>query len=405
MPLHSLATDHNSPTSLSVKTAIFSLLASLMMLATRRMVMLFHVASLVLSAFLITSCDGQPTEGSIDDHSPPILYIYNWTGYMPQQIIDRFERQTGIHVIYETYGSNDELYDRITGSHSHSYDLIIPSNYYVDRMRDEGLLQPINKSKLSNFSQLNSILLDNNTDPDNQYSVPYLWGMTGIAVDSEAINPNHINSWNDLWREEFRGRVMLTTDMREVFGMTLLSLGYSSNSENPEEIKEAYEKLMDLLPSVAVIQPEADRYPYLKDRADIGMIWNGEAFAANNVDMPGLRFITPREGSLLWIDSFAIPKDAPNPDAAHKFINFVLRAENSQIISREFGYATPNMGARLFMPVSTKSSNLIYPSDETLKHTELQTQVSPEAFKLYQYYWRKLNTIHHLNLNKSQHRH
>ena len=343
----------------------------------------------------LTSCDLEPTEGRVEDNKNQVLYIYNWTGYMPVQILERFEKQTGIDVIYETYSSNDELYNRISsGQASHAYDLIVPSNYYVDRMAEEGLLQPIDKSKLSNFSQLNSTLIDTKIDPHNKYSVPYLWGTTGIAIDTEAIDPNTVNSWNDLWRKEYRGRVMLSNDMREVFGMTLLSLGYSSNSEDPKEIQAAYNKLVALMPSVALFQPEADRHPYMQNKADIGIIWNGEVFTANNQGMPKLHYRYPKEGSLLWIDSFAIPKNAQNVEAAHKFIDFVLRAENAQIISREFGYATPNLGARLFMPLSTKANDIIYPNAQTISKTELQIQVNPEAFKLYQQYWQQLQTLY-----------
>lgn len=349
------------------------------------------LAGLLLCLSLMMGCDSEPTVGSVQQENDQVLYFYNWTGYMPPQIINRFEKQTGIKVIYETYASNEELYANMTRKKaSHPYDLIVPSNYNVDRMADEGLLQPIDKSKLSNFLQLNSTLVDTKSDPDNEYSVPYLWGTTGIAIDEESIDPDQVSSWKDLWRDEFKGRVMLTNDMREVFGMTLLSLGYSSNSEDPKEIKEAYEKLLALLPYVAVFQPEADRYPYLQNQADIGMIWNGEAFTANAQGMSQLHYRYPSEGALLWIDSFAIPKNAQNAEAAHQFINFVLRAENAQIISREFGYATPNMGARLFMPMSTKANHIIYPDAKTLTNTEIQIQVSPQAFDLYSYYWHKL---------------
>lgn len=378
--------------------------AALSLFFTRFNIAITSLLSLSLS-LLLTAC--QPVNFEADNDAQtqrPILRIYNWVEYMPQQIIDNFEKETGIEVIYDTYDSNEQMYNRITQSVANSarsvsdtstgnqapYDLVIPSSYFVDRMRHEDLLHPIDKSKLNNFSQLNPKTLDTFIDPNNNYSIPYLWGTTGIAIDSQAIDPNTVNRWQDLWRPEFKGRLLLSNDMREVFGMALLSLGYSINSENPEEIRQAYEKLLKLLPNVAVMESEFSRSGYMTDRADIGMIWSGEIMLAQKQGMDYLTYKYPNEGAILWIDSLVIPKNAQNIEAAYRFINFILRSENARIISRQTGYATPNLGARLFMTPSEIANTTIYPTQEQFNNAELHTAISADALKIYEFYWNKL---------------
>lgn len=345
----------------------------------------------ISAGIMLSSC--QPMDSNeLTLPASPTLHIYNWSEYMPSQIIENFEKETGIQVDYHTFESNEDMYSHVVDEgHLTEYDLIVPSTYYVDKMADEGLLDPIDTAQLSNLHQLDPIwqkIHDNNNI--STYSVPYLWGTTGIGVNSRSVDAQQVTRWADLWNADFAGRVMLTKDMREVFGMALMTLGYSSNSTNPEEIKAAYHKLQSLMPNVATFESREARVPYLTEKTDVGMIWNGEVFMANNEGMETLQYRYPEEGALLWVDSFAIPKDAKHSDAAYRFINFVLRAENAQIISRELGYATPNMGARLFMPDSTKTNPTIYPTGTVIDNAQLQLDVGEEALAVYKDYWSKL---------------
>ena len=348
---------------------------------------------LVISVFLLSACQpsGETTDNATQD-KPEVLYLYNWSEAMPQQILDNFELETGISVISTTFDSNEEMYQYITQAHNHPpYDLIVPSNYLIDRMRHQGLLQPIDKTKITNFEQLDPVSVGTAADPNNDYSIPYLWGTTGIAINGQAIDPNSVNKWQDLWRPEFNGRLVLRNDMREVFSMALISLDHSVNSENLKEIKQAYNQLQLLVPRLSAFPSGSTRSAYVTDTADIGMIWSGEVILAQAEGKKDLVYKYPSEGAILWIDSFAIPKDAKNVEAAHLFINFILRPENSQIISRHMGYATPNLGARLFMTASTKANTILYPTPSQLKNAQLQTALSPKALAVYQYYWSKLN--------------
>ncbi|MEE4249596.1 MAG: extracellular solute-binding protein, partial [Alcanivoracaceae bacterium] len=294
------------------------------------------VALAAMLAVAMTGCSKQEEQ---------VLNLYNWSEYMPQEVLEQFTEETGIKVIYTTYDSNEAMYARLKLlDESSQYDLAVPSTYYVNKMRNEGLLAPIDYSQLAGFDNIDPTLVNLEIDPGNQYSVPYLWGTTGLAVNAAAIDPAQVTSWADLWKEEYQGRIMMMNDVREVFHVGLRVLGYSANSTNPEEIEAAYNKLAELMPGVRTFNSDAPRMPYLEGETDIGMIWNGEAVMALE-DMDSLTYIYPEEGAVVWLDSFVISKNAKNIEAAHKFIDFMLRPRVAAMISTEIGYATPNLPA------------------------------------------------------------
>eukprot|EP00003_Mantamonas_plastica_P023489 TRINITY_DN4237_c0_g5_i1.p2 TRINITY_DN4237_c0_g5~~TRINITY_DN4237_c0_g5_i1.p2 ORF type:complete len:346 (+),score=86.42 TRINITY_DN4237_c0_g5_i1:1240-2277(+) len=322
---------------------------------------------------------------------PQVLNLYNWSEYMPQEVLDRFTEETGIQVVYTTYDSNEAMYARLKLlDDSAAYDLAVPSTYYVSKMRQEDLLMPIDRAKIEGFDQLDPDLVNLDIDPDNAYSVPYLWGTTGLAVDAADVD-GEVTAWADLWDDRFDGRVMLTNDMREVFHVALRVLGYSGNSTDPEEIKQAYEKLEELMPSVRTFNSDAPRMPYLEGETDIGMIWNGEAVMGKET-LPTLEYVYPKEGIIAWLDSFVIPKNAKNPDAAHKFISFVLKPEISALISEEIGYATPNLAARELLDDAVASDRASYPTPEDMVNAEFQTDIGDEALQVYAKYWEMLKS-------------
>ena len=318
-----------------------------------------------------------------------VLNLYNWSEYMPQTVLDQFTEETGIKVVYTTYDSNEAMYARLKLlDESSQYDLAVPSTYYVNKMRNEGLLAPIDRSKLSGFDNIDATLVNLDIDPGNQYSVPYLWGTTGIAVNGDAIDPETVTRWADLWKPEYQGRIMMMNDVREVFHVGLRVLGYSANSTNPEEIEAAYNKLAELMPGVRTFNSDAPRMPYLEGETDIGMIWNGEAVMGAE-DMPSLTYIYPQEGAIVWFDSFVIPKNAKNVEAAHKFIDFMLRPEIAAEISTEIGYATPNLPARELLDEEVKSDRAVYPTAEDMANAEVQEDVG-EALLVYEKFWEML---------------
>ncbi|MDO5767888.1 MAG: extracellular solute-binding protein [Psychrobacter sp.] len=350
--------------------------------------------TLVGASLGLSACNKSPktdNEPQAAQSTGETLELYNWSEYMPQEILDGFEAETGIKVNYTTYDSNEAMYAKLKLlNNSGQYDLVVPATYYIGKMSKEGLLQEIDKTKLSNFKNLDTTFINTKVDPDNKYSIPYLWGSTGLAINSETVDPASVNSWSDLWRPEFKGQVMMMNDMREVFAMALTTLGYSGNTTNPEEIKAAYDKLTTLMPNVKTFNSDAARMPYLEGETNVGMIWNGEAVMANDEGLTSLVYKYPTEGAVLWMDNFAIPKNAAHLDAAYKFIDYVLRPENAQLISQEIGYATPNKAAREQMPDEIKNNPAIYPDAATIAKAEFQEDVGDTALRVYQQYWDKL---------------
>ncbi|MGP4714357.1 MULTISPECIES: ABC transporter substrate-binding protein [unclassified Psychrobacter] len=355
------------------------------------------MSKLLLSAavaLVLASCSNSDTAATDGAPSSDVtLNLYNWSEYMPQEILDGFEAETGISVNYTTFDSNEAMYAKLKLlNDSSQYDLAVPSTYYVEKMANEGLLQKIDQSKLSNFSNLDTSFTNTKVDPDNKYSIPYMWGSTGLAINGDSVDPASVNSWNDLWKPEYKDQVMLTNDVREVFGMALLTLGYSGNSSNPDEIKAAYEKLTTLMPNVKTFNSDATRMPYIEGETNLGMTWNGEAVMANDEGLTSLVYKYPSEGAILWMDNFVIPKNAKQVDAAHQFIDYLLRPENAKIVSEEIGYASPNSAARELMDEGVRNNPTIYPSQEVLAKAEFQEDVGDDALQVYQQYWDMLKT-------------
>jgi spermidine/putrescine transport system substrate-binding protein len=318
-----------------------------------------------------------------------VLYVYNWSEYMPEAVLEQFQEETGVKVVYSTFDSNEAMYAKLRlVDEKNSYDLAVPSTYYVSKMRREGLLAPIDKSRLKNFGHLDPKLVNQPFDPDNQYSVPYLWGSTGIAVNTDKVKADAVSKWADLWKPEFKDRLMMTNDMREVFHVGLRVLGYSGNDTDAAHIEAAYKKLKELMPNVRVFNSEAPRMPYLEGETDAGMIWNGEAYLAQE-ENPAIEYIYPEEGAALWMDNLVIPKTARNIDNAHLFIDFLLRPEIGRLISEEIGYASPNAEAVTMLDEEVRSNRTVYPIEADLKNAEFQTDVGA-AITVYEKYWELL---------------
>lgn len=318
------------------------------------------------------------------------VYIYNWTEYMPDQVLSMFTKETGIEVRYATFESNESMYAKVRLLKSGGYDVVFPSTYFVHKMRTEGLLTPIDKGRLTNYSHLDPSLLDKAYDPGNAYSVPYLWGSTAIGINTDYVKAQDISSWQDLWKPEFKNRVLLTDDLREVFGLGMKIKGYSVNDTDPEHIREAYEVLTQLLPNIRLFASDSPKQPFLNHEVFAGMIWNGEVYMAAQ-EMPQIQYIYPKEGAMFWVDSMVIPKNARNVDHAHDFINFLLRPEIAKLICEEIGYASPNKTAVSLLPEELRQNTTVYPAKADIDKGEFQTDVG-EALLVYESYWEKLKT-------------
>lgn len=316
------------------------------------------------------------------------VIVYNWSAYIPEGVLKAFTQETGIKVEYSTYDNNEIMYTRLKLLKGRGYDVLVPSTVLVSRMANEGLLQALDHNKLKHFGELDPNLLDKPYDPNNTFSVPYLWGTTGIGIDTDKVDKSQVKRWADLWLKQWKGRLLLTDDMREIFHMALLVNGHSGDTNNPEEIKLAYEKLRTLMPGVKVVSG-SPRAEFLSGNVDIGLIWNGE-ITISKEEKPSLEYIYPEEGVSVWIDSFVIPARATNVDNAHQFIDYMLRPEVAARCVQELGYATPNLKARELLDAKLRNNPVIFPPTEVLADAEFQADAGSEAMELYRLYWDKL---------------
>ncbi|WP_413284424.1 extracellular solute-binding protein [Vibrio sp. MA40-2] len=315
------------------------------------------------------------------------LYFYNWSEYIPNSILEEFTKETGIKVLYSTYESNETMYAKLK-TQGEGYDLVVPSTYFVSKMRKENMLSKIDKSKLSNFKGIDTNYLNKSFDPNNDYSIPYIWGATGIGINTDMMDSNSITSWNDFWDPKWEGQLMMMDDSREFFHIALVKLGYSPNTTNPNEIKAAYNELKKLMPNVLVFNSDYPANPYLAGETAVGMLWNGSAYSARQ-EGANIEIIWPEKGSIFWMDSLSIPSGAKNIEAAHKMIDFLLRPENAAKIALEIGYPTPVEAAYPLLPQEFVQDKNIFPPQEIMDSGYWQDEVG-EASVLYEEYFQKL---------------
>jgi spermidine/putrescine transport system substrate-binding protein len=274
------------------------------------------------------------------------LNLYGWTDYVPQQMLDDFTAKYGIKVNYDTYSSNEEMLAKIQAGAS-GYDLVIPSDYTVAIMVAQNMLEPLDRSQIPNFSNLDPKYISQYYDPGNKYSIPYQWGTTAMAYDKTKV-PFEPKKWADLWDPAFKNKLVLLDDSREIPGMALQVLGFDRNSTNSQELDQAKQKLIELKPNILLFNSDDPETALITDEAWAGLVYNGNAALAHN-ENPDIAYICPAEGCGLWFDNLAIPTGAPHPDAANAFLNFVLDPKESILISKEFPYSNPNAAALEFL--------------------------------------------------------
>ncbi|KRL63922.1 ABC transporter substrate-binding protein [Lactobacillus psittaci] len=338
-------------------------------------------AILILLVCLGLSFAANKLDSSSVSASNKSLIIYNWGDYIDPKLISKFEKETGYKVIYETFDSNEAMYTKIKQGGT-SYDLAIPSDYMITKMRKSHLLDKIDTSKLSNFKYLNSRFLHQSFDSKNQYSVPYFWGTLGIVYNDKFVKPGEIEHWNDLWKSKWHNNILLVDSARDIMGLSLASMDYSMNTTNSVELKLAKTKLDALGTNVkAIISDEMKMY-MIQNEAAIGVTWSGEAseMLSNNKH---LHYIVPSEGSNLWFDNLVMPKTAKNKKAAYAFINFMLNPKNAAQNAEYVGYATPNKAALKYLPKDVINDKQFYPDDKTLSHLQVYRDLDQKKVQEY----------------------
>ena len=296
------------------------------------------------------------------------LFLFNWGNYIDPELIKEFEAETGIQVVYETFDSNDAMEAKLKQGGTR-YDIVFPSESSITKLVNQNLLQKLDHSKIKGLENISPFLLNSPVDKGNQYTVPYFWGTVGIMVNTKYIDPESIQTWSDLWKEDFKNKVLVLDGNREALGMALQSLGYSLNSKNENELHAAEVKLKELKPNVRAVLNEEIKTMMKLEEAPIGMGYSGDA-AAVAEENPNVQYILPKDGSAVWTDNFAIAHTAVNIDGAYAFINFMLRPENAARNAEYVGYSTPNEKAKELMNPEVTSDETYYPSEEIINSLE-----------------------------------
>ena len=314
-----------------------------------------------------------------------VVNVYAWGGEIPKRVIQDFERETGIHVNFSTYDSNEILYAKLRSSQQSIYDVILPSAYFVERMKKQGMLTPIQPHKLSHIQNIDEPFKSNAYDPGNQYSIPLVWGATGIFYNQRLIK-HPPKTWSALWNKHFRGKLMLPDDSREVFSMALMASKYSPNDSNPKHIEAAYRQLLALIPNIKLFASDGIQAMIIDEDAIVGAAWNGDAFKAH-AENQTIQFIYPDDGFVIWIDCLAIPRNPPHPNEAYQFIDYMLKADTAARIALQEGHAITNRPGIALLPDAIRNNPNIYPSPTVLKRGHVQQDISNETLALYNQYW------------------
>lgn len=314
---------------------------------------------ILATALLLTACGSNNTEE---------VNVYNWGEYIDRQIIEQFEEETGITVKYDTYVTNEDLYVKMKQGNA-GFDVVVPSDYMIEKMIAEDLLDTLDFDKIPNYSHIDPTLTKKSYDPEEQYSVPYFWGTVGIVYNKTMVD-KPIDSWDVLWDPAYENQIIMLDSSRDSIGIALIRLGYSINTTDERELEQAKQSLMEQKPLVYAYQVDQTKDIMVGGEAAIAVMYSGDAYDAvrNSED---LDYVIPKEGSNLWFDAMVIPKDAPNYDNAHKFIDFMSRPDIAAQNSDYVGYSTPNVEGKNLLEDDMKNSPIVFPDLSKLNNMEV----------------------------------
>ena len=320
-----------------------------------------------------------------------LLYIYTWAGYTDQDLLDRFYNETGIKVVADVFDSNESMLARVQAGGGGAYSVIYPSDYMVQKMTNLNLLTQLDQSLIVGLDDLFPQFQDPIYDPGNTHSVPISWGTTGLIYNSKLLSTPP-NDWKYLWENQdlVLKRMTLVNDVREVIGCALRKLGYSYNSTNVDNIKEAYQELLTLKPAIASFTTDGWRSQILVEDLLIAMCYSSDA-AEIKPENEDLEYITPRSGSSLWTDTLVIPKNAPNPEGAYQWINFMLQPDVAAQIVQRLSFTTASRKAYQILPEELKEDSTLFPPESVIEKCESLAPLGKYE-EVYERYWTQLRS-------------
>ena len=358
-----------------------------------------YKAALVATSFIIISVVSYTTYMHFDNSHSDELYVYNWGEYIDEEVITQFEEETGIKVTYDMFETNEEMYPIIEAG-AVMYDVVCPSDYMIQKMVENNLVQELNMENIPNLQYIDETYLNKSQsfDPQNKYSVPYTWGTVGIIYNTKRLEELGIEApthWSDLWDPRYEGEILMQDSVRDALMVALKMNGHSLNSTDAAELEEAKNLLLEQKPLVQAYVVDQVRDKMLNGEAAVGVIYSGELLylqeeaALLNLDYE-LKYVIPEEGSNVWIDAWVIPYNAQNKENAEKWIDFLCRPEIAWKNFEYITYATPNAGAFEMLDEETQNNKSVFPDEDVLENCEVYQYLGTDADDAYSALWKEI---------------
>ena len=326
----------------------------------------------IMAGSLLSGCGGEKEDNNKE------LVLYTWEGLFPQEVLDDFEKEKGIRIINSNFDSNETMLEKVQQSDGKDYDVVIGDDYIIEQVVKNGLAKELDKSKLSNYGNINPLYQGQFYDPDNKYTIPHGAGIPLIVYDPEQVD-FEITGYEDLWNSKLEDKIATIASYRAVEGMVLLTMGKSMNEEDPTVIKEAGEKLVSLAPNIRMIQDTNTQNALLNGEASVAILYTSQVIAALQ-ENPDLKVVYPKEGLGFGIMNFFIPKNAPDTEEAYEFLNYILEPEVAAKCFDFVGYYCTNKAADDLV-----NPDLVVPDSVT--KGEIIQNVSTEAEEVYNQNW------------------
>lgn len=345
-----------------------------------------HVLLIIVSAVVLMGCQSSSNENGT-------VVVYNWGEYIDPEVLTIFEEETGIQVIYEEFETNETMYPKVEAGAS-LYDVICPSDYMIQKMIDNDLLQALNYDNLPNAKKnigTQYFEMADQFDPGNKYAIPYCWGTVGILYNKTMVN-EPIDSWSSLWDPAYAGNILMQDSVRDAFMVSLKLNGFSMNTTEEAELEAATKSLIDQKELVQAYVVDQVRDKMIGGEAALGVIYSGEAIYTQR-ENPDLEYVIPKEGTNVWIDGWVIPKNAPNLENAEKFIDFLCRDDIALMNFEYITYSTPNVAAQaLIEDEEIKNSTIAFPDLSQYDNLETFSYLGEEAETIYNEYWKEVKS-------------
>ena len=348
----------------------------------------------LFSASLFIGCGPKKEDNSNKaENNSNVLYVYNWGDYIDPDLITKFESETGIDVKYDVYDTNEIMYQKLNSGNV-SYDIVIPSDYMIQKMKKENMLAKIDYKNIPNYKYIGNQFRNLAYDPTNEYSVPYMWGTVGIIYNKKKVT-DPVNSWDILWNKKYKDQVIMPDSVRDAMAVAEKKLGYSLNTENLNQIEKAKLELMKQKKDGLILAYMVDQVKdvMVDEEASLAVAWSGDAVTMMERN-PNLAYALPKEGTNKWFDAIAIPKNSQHKKNAEKFINFLCNPENAKQNVEYIGYSTPNTEAYKLLPKEVRESKVAYPDPESLKNSEVFISLPDKILRKYDEAWLEIKCVY-----------